>query len=335
MNLISTCERLLASFKRPALLALLAASVLPLQAAEPQTTNVIGRVQLPDKAPEGVSAEGLSMDNVYFALEGKYNHPRRPYPKNWKEMNPTERGKWLEDFDKSDQYDAFAEAERKAIAGRPTFKTKINEDGSFEFKDVPLSWYQLRAIIMHPKADGLPDLHLARAYDFRQFFIKKADEPLDIGTMTLKLKNVLMPGDAAPDFEAIGYDGKNFKLSDFRGKYVLMDVWATWCGPCLAEIPYLEKVHEELGGDRLQVIGFSIDEKIETASRMLDKKPSAYLQGFFGQGDKYEKISTEYGIESIPSIWLIDPEGKIVARDVTGESMLEIVRNAMAEESAE
>ncbi|MEP4079832.1 TlpA family protein disulfide reductase [Haloferula sp.] len=307
-------------------------SGLSLQAepeVEPQTTSLHGRIKMPDEIPAGIKVEGITLDKVVLRLEGKYSHPRMPYPDNWQDITPDERSKWRADFTNSDEYPDYLRKVAEAKAKRAVFKTEIKEDGSFTFEDVPLAWYQLTAIIMHPKQAESPDFERARAHAMHQFFVKKADEAQRIGTLTLKVKNVLMTGDTAPDWEATGYDGKKFRLSDFRGRFVLMDFWATWCGPCLAEIPNLEATHEALGGDTLEVIGLSVDDTPQIASTFLKKKPSHYTQGFLGQGDTYEPIRRAYGIESIPAIWLIGPDGKILARDLRGPSMTETVRKAM------
>jgi len=308
----------------------------PLQAepaADPPTGSLQGHVQLPDEVPAGINTEGLTLDKVVLLLEGNYKRPRMPYPDNWKDITPDERSKWTQDFQNSDDYPAYLRSVEEALAKRPMFKTEMEEDGGFVFEDIPLAWYQLRAIIMHPKVDGAPNFEHARAYALRQFFIKKEEEPHQLGTLTLKVKNVLMTGDAAPDWEATGYDGKTFSLSDFRGRFVLMDFWATWCGPCLAEIPNLEAAHEALGGDSLEVIGLSVDDARETAAGFLKKKPSLYTQGFLGQGPSYETIRNAYGIEAIPAIWLVGPDGKILARDLRGPSITETVRTAMKVDS--
>ena len=186
---------------------------------------------------------------------------------------------------------------------------------------------------MHPAAKGAPSPELARANKLHQFFAKDTKPDHSIGTTTLSLKNVLMPGDQAPDFTADGYDGNSFKLSDFRGQFVLFDFWATWCGPCIAEIPNLEAVSEEFGGERFKVIGLSTDDNLDDPKAFLAKKPSSYLQGHVGLEESYTMLSTAYGIQMIPAIWLIDPNGKIIARDLRGDDIRTTVEQSLTAES--
>ena len=188
---------------------------------------------------------------------------------------------------------------------------------------------------MHTKAVGEPNYEHARAHALRQFFIKRIDQDHDLGNVVLKVKNVLLPGDLAPDFTIRKYGGGEFKLSDFRGEYLLMDFWATWCIPCIAEIPNLEAAHEKHQGDHFKVLGLSVDEKIDAPKKFLNRKASAYLQGYIGGNDHYEKIRQAYGITSIPAIWLIGPDGKIIARDLRGKRLTETVEKVLNEQVAE
>ena len=138
-----------------------------------------------------------------------------------------------------------------------------------------------------------------------------------------------MTGDTAPLWTIRSFEGKEVNLADFRGKYVLFDFWATWCGPCIEEIPNLKKAHAEFGGERLAVVGINTDTEQGTAQDWLDDNPPTFQQLFMGFGENHAAVSTAYGFTSIPSIWLIGPDGKIVARDLHGKALQEAVANAM------
>lgn len=297
--------------------------------AKPETTSVQGRVKMPDKVSDGIDVEGLLLGDAVIRLEGNYNRPRMPYPANWSDITPDERRAWINAFRKSEAGKAYDREVEEARAKRPMFTAEIEDDGTFVFEDIEPKWYQLSVAIMHPAAEGEPSRNLARAYAMRQFIIKDTEQPCQAGTLTLELKNVLMPGDSAPAWTATTYDGGEIKLADFRGQFVLVDFWATWCGPCKGEIPNLEAVYEEYGGDRFKVVGLSIDKTIDLPKTFHEEHPSAYLQGFLGIGDRYLKIREAYGIQGIPSIWLIGPDGKIVARDLRGEAVRKAVREAL------
>lgn len=303
-------------------------SICAEEAKNRKVTNLKGSVQLPKKVNEAIHMDGLTLSKAVATLKGRYNSPRLPYPDNWSKMTPNERRVWLKEFKKSDAYKEHEKKVAAAQAARFSVSCPIAADGSFLFKSLKPDWYELTVAIMHDKAEGESDYSLARAHILKQFFIKKTDKDHDLGTMTFKLKNVLMPGDIAPDFTITNYDGEEFKLSDYRGKYVLLDFWATWCAPCIAEIPNLVEAHKTYGGDRLKVIGLSVDEKIDQPRAFLKKRKLEYTQGYLPPSN-YSYVSEAYGIRSIPSIWLIGPEGKIIARSLHGDLLKEAVKKAL------
>lgn len=118
-------------------------------------------------------------------------------------------------------------------------------------------------------------------------------------------------GGYAADFIYPDATGKMVALSDFRGKYVLVDVWATWCGPCHAEIPHLIKLEEAFHGKDIVFMGVSLDENsdLQKWKNMLVEKGLKGIQ-LFASG--WSKIAEDYKIKGIPRFLLFDREGKII-----------------------
>jgi thiol-disulfide isomerase/thioredoxin len=126
----------------------------------------------------------------------------------------------------------------------------------------------------------------------------------------------LLPvGSAAPDFTAYRADGTPARLSDFRGQVVLVDFWATWCGPCKQAMPHIESLHKKLKDSGLVVLGVCVWDK-EEAFNTWQKKPgvkTSYLKLFDRAGRSRDNIATQlYHVSAIPTVYLIDREGKIL-----------------------
>ena len=296
-------------------------------------TSIKGQIVFPEVISEDINMEGLSLKGVEVILQGPSSIPRRPRSDNWKEMTREEKKVWNEAFDKSDAYDVYREQVKAARAGRFTKTTTLDEDGNFSFEGIKPSWYQMKMMIKPANAPEQYDDHdfsHARAYALKQFFVRDASKPVKLGTIRAKLKNVPMKGDMAAEINMLDYKGNSLKLSDFRGKYVLFDCWATWCGPCIAQMPYLEAVSEKYDGANFVTIGINIDEKIDNAKSYLKNKPSNYKQVYAGVPKLHKELSVAYGIESIPAIWLINPEGKIIARGLMGKNIAKEVEKALA-----
>lgn len=121
----------------------------------------------------------------------------------------------------------------------------------------------------------------------------------------------LLPGKPAPDFEVSDMKGKRLKLSDFKGHYLYIMVWASWCLPCKKELPYMASISDEYGGRNIRFMTISIDARNNLEAWrnfMKGRCPSA----IHTVADEYGRFSEDYQIFSIPRFILISPVGKIV-----------------------
>jgi peroxiredoxin len=110
-------------------------------------------------------------------------------------------------------------------------------------------------------------------------------------------------------------DGREIDLKDFSGKVVLIDFWATWCGPCIGQVPELKKVYETYHSKGFEILGISLDDKKDALLAFTKKHEMPWPQFFDGKHWNNE-ISFRFGINSIPATWLIDKKGVLRYTDV-------------------
>lgn len=135
-----------------------------------------------------------------------------------------------------------------------------------------------------------------------------------------KLNNTM-----SPSFDYLNHKGGNTKLDDFKGKYVYIDVWATWCGPCRAEIPFLKKTEEYYHDKNIVFASISIDTQkdFEKWKTFVTDKSLGGVQ-LFADKDWNSDFMKSFGVTSIPRFILIDPNGKVVKGDAARPSNPEL-----------
>jgi peroxiredoxin len=115
------------------------------------------------------------------------------------------------------------------------------------------------------------------------------------------------PGSVAPDFALKSSSGKNLRLSEHRGEVVLLNFWATWCGPCRQELPLLNRIHEQYRKVGLTLLGVNIDDRADSGQAMARKLGITFPILF----DPGKQVSRRYDVDAMPSTLLIDRSGTV------------------------
>jgi thiol-disulfide isomerase/thioredoxin len=232
------------------------------------------------------------------------------------------------------QFQAFyaSGAGRHYWFSKRSYALQFAQDGSFRIEDVPGGKYQLTIearepggghgqhrpppITLHSQEVQVPDPPGGRS-----------DVPFDLGAIETVPR--LYPGTMAPEFAVRTLDDKTIRLSDFRGKFVLLDFWAAGSAPCLEQTPYLMETYAAFKDDpRFALIGLSLDTNAAAPRDYARTNHLGWTQGFLGNGPQSE-VPNRYGVERLPSILLVGPEGRVLVAGLRGGTIKSTVDVAL------
>ncbi len=163
----------------------------------------------------------------------------------------------------------------------------------------------------------------AEAYTtFGNLFVKNSDEQLaGYGAKMLgSARRVNLPGNEM-QIEGVTVDGQQFNWKSYQGKVVLVDFWATWCGPCIAELPNVKKNYDLYHAKGFDVVGISLDTDRVKLEKFIEEKGLPWPCLFQDEAGWDHPLATYYGIMSIPAVILVNQEGKVVSLNARGPEL--------------
>ena len=136
-------------------------------------------------------------------------------------------------------------------------------------------------------------------------------------------------------FELTGttVDGRPFRWSDYRGKVVLVNFWASWSLPSVAELPQLKRVYDSYHGDGFEVVGVSLDRNRAAVESVIAKEKIPWTTLFEARDDAEHSVATKYGVRAIPSAFLIDAQGRVVSTQARGSELDQQLARLLGRES--
>lgn len=225
----------------------------------------------------------------------------------------------------------YARLDQAEKAGKMDTTTRAGLNREFKALDTMNIAAVKQYILKNPTSAGSAAIIYDRFISYPNFpvaeelfaLLTKEARQSDIGEQintALKTNAKTAKGKVAPAIAMPDKDGKIVKLSDFRGKYVLVDFWASWCGPCRRENPNVVAAYQKYHDKGFEILGVS-----------LDSKKDAWLKAIAADGLTWTHVSDlqawsnsavkAYGVKSVPASFLLDPEGKVVGKDLRGEEL--------------
>ena len=170
-------------------------------------------------------------------------------------------------------------------------------------------------IIHHIAAEYVDNFGVKGVTELENIYNTYVHSPELMSSMVKKYErwDLSLPGKFSPSFKAEDINGKEYTLADFKGKYVYIDLWATWCGPCKREFPYMKALEKEFEGAQIVLLGLSVDKDKQAWKKMVRSGELTGVQLYLGPQSKFQEA---YRVEGIPRFILLDKEGRIINNDM-------------------
>ncbi len=208
------------------------------------------------------------------------------------------------------------------VAEYDTLETNMRKS-MIEFVDTATNYYGVTYFIKDYMVKKNTPEEVLKAYNNLSDRVKQSAPGVELKKVIDNLGKVIVGGEA-PDIKLNTPEGEELSLYSLRGNYVLLDFWASWCGPCLREAPNVKAIYDKYHDKGFQVYGVSLDDDKEAWKAAIEKHNLDWLHVSSLQGWDCP-VAKQYNVTGVPRMYIIDPQGKIIAMDLRGEKLAKFV----------
>lgn len=240
----------------------------------------------------------------------------------WKQMQPNSKAAWAE-LEKSG-LEKLRAAEDKVAAARGLLQDFT------DFAELYSGSYEAAvALVNHGALAGAIGDHETAEKSLRRALETTDDPGLTAAVRGRLAQLAIRPGGVPPEFAATSVAGGKVSLAALKGKVVLLDFWATWCGPCRAELPNVKSVYGKYRDQGFEIVGISLDRSEDSLKDFVAKEKMEWTHIYNASLPAGKDIATRYNITSIPQMILIGRDGKIIATELRGHALASAVKEAV------
>ena len=192
--------------------------------------------------------------------------------------------------------------------------------------ETAVAWFNHGALAKRTDQPKVAERSLNKAIE------KTDDSRLKTAAKRMLAQLSLQPGKTPPDFTATTIEDQHIQLADYRGKVVLLDFWATWCGPCIAELPNVKRVYEKYRDKGFRIISISLDREKQTLRQFVEQREIRWPQIYDADREADKQIARRYGVNAIPQMILVGRDGKIIDTRLRGSALETAVASAVQQE---
>ena len=288
-----------------------------------QGRTVVGRLKLPTSLQSKSGESKFVLDSLDSRATS--DRPAFPYPAELKDKDRKAQTDWLMEWRKTPEARKyFAEYQRAPV--------RVEADGRFRIEGARPDAFVLTIRLRKPTADVRTRGDVL-ATATKKFVVPpsaegSADEAIDLGEVDVVETASMRVGQKLPPIAAKGLDGgAEWTSSSESGKVLLIDFWATWCGPCIKAMPAVAELHKEYGGKGLSIVSLSADEKIADAEAFVKKEKCNWRQAHVGPRSP---LLETLGIEGYPTFIVVGRDGIVLYRGHEIDAAASKVRTALA-----